>query len=97
MHVSQLRRYSPRREVDWLPDEENDSDGSCYDGSDQTILTGSAMNVDQIESGEDLGIDLVDTDYDQEEDSVQIKTLPVTTRSGRLSLPPNRFVAGLHR
>jgi hypothetical protein len=87
VHASQLRRYFPRREIDWLPEEEDDTEeevSGCGEDWPKTS-TGEIGKGEQNEYSEI---------YQEAEEGVREVINPTTTRIGRLSLPPVRFIAG---
>lgn len=96
VHVSQLRRYFPRRELDWQPDEGSSTDNDSLSGNEQQIRTEDDKNANQSEFENDLETSTSDTEFEEDEE-IRTRTGPVTTRTGRQSRQPERFVAGVRR
>lgn len=77
VHVSQLRRYFPRREIDWLPEEDDTEEVSGYEHDWLTTSQEEVKEEIADESNEYSGIH-----PESEEDQEVIN--PTTTRIGRL-------------
>ncbi|KZS05237.1 Uncharacterized protein APZ42_031640 [Daphnia magna] len=91
-----LRRYFPRRELDWQPDEGSSTDNDSLSGNEQQIRTEDDKNANQSEFENDLETSTSDTEFEEDEE-IRTRTGPVTTRTGRQSRQPERFVAGVRR
>ncbi|KAI9550771.1 hypothetical protein GHT06_004558 [Daphnia sinensis] len=91
-----LRRYFPRCELDWQPDEGGSTDDDSLSGNEQQVRTEDDKNANQSEFENDLETSTSDTEFEEDEE-IRTRTGPVTTRTGRQSRQPERFVAGVRR